>query len=180
MYGWVRPEIAVPVHGEARHLVEHARFASALQVGQSVLVENGDLLRLAPGPAEVVDHVHFGRLIADGNVLMDAESPALQERRRLMWNGVAFVGLVVDGGGSLLADPKVTAQGLFHPGRGDGEAEAVLGEAADDVRRAVAALPARARDDDGALRDAARVAVRRRLKSSRDKRPVVEVQITRL
>ena len=180
MYGWVRPEIAVPVHGEARHLVEHARFASTLQVGQAVLVENGDLLRLAPGPAEVIDHVHFGRLIADGNALMDAESPALQARRRLMWNGVAFVGLVVDGDGALLADPKVTAQGLFHSGDGGGEAEAVLGEAADDVRRAIAALPARARANDGALRDAARVAVRRRFKSRRDKRPVVEVQITRL
>ena len=180
MYGWVRPEIAVPVHGEARHLVEHARFADSLQVGQSVLVENGDLLRLAPGPAEVVDHVHFGRLIADGNALMDAESPALQERRRLMWNGVAFVGLVVGADGALLADPKVTAQGLFHPGQSGDQAGAVLGEAAEDVRRAIAALPARARGDDGAVRDAARVAVRRRLKSRRDKRPVVEVQITRL
>ena len=180
MYRWVRPEIAVPVHGEARHLVEHVRFARSLQVAQSVLVENGDMLRLAPGPAEVVDHVHFGRLIADGNALVNAESPTIQERRRLMWNGVAFVSLVVDGAGALLAEPRISAQGLFHSDQGNGDAEAVLAGAAADLRNAFNALTARARGDDGVLRETARVAVRRRLKGSRDKRPVVEVQITRL
>ena len=180
MYRWVRPEIAVPVHGEARHLAEHVRFARSLQVAQTVLVENGDMLRLAPGPAEVVDHVHFGRLIADGNALANAESPTIQERRRLMWNGVAFVSLVVDGAGGLLAEPRISAQGLFHSDQGKGGAEAVLAGAAADLRKAFNALTARARGDDGVLSETARVAVRRRLKGSRGKRPVVEVQITRL
>ena len=180
MYQWVRPEIAVPVHGEARHLVEHVRFAEALQVNQAVLVENGALLRLAPGTAKVVDHVHAGRLIVDGSTLVGAESHTLQERRRIMWNGVAFVSLVVGGDGSLLADPKVSAQGLLHDGPDEDQAEAVLAGVALDVRDAVHALTDRARDSDAALTDAARVAVRRHLKNARDKRPVVEVQITRL
>lgn len=180
MYHWVKPEISVPVHGEARHLVEHVEFARSLQVGQAVLVQNGALVRLAPGPAEVVDHVHSGRLIVDGNALVSADSPTVQERRRLMWNGVAFVTLVIDDEGSLLADPKITAQGLFHPDQSEEEAKAVLAGAAADIRHAITGAPSGGLDDDGKLRDIARIAVRRRLKGSHDKRPVVEIQIVRL
>jgi ribonuclease J len=177
MYRWVKPEIAVPVHGEARHLVEHVEFARSLQVGQAVLVQNGALVRLAPGPAEVVDHVRSGRLIIDGNALVSADSPTVQERRRLMWNGVAFITLVIDEEGTLLADPKITAQGLFHPDQSKAECQAVLAGAAADIREAMAGAPS---GDDAKFRDIARIAVRRRLKGSHDKRPVVEIQIVRL
>ncbi|MCH7888278.1 MAG: ribonuclease J [Proteobacteria bacterium] len=179
MYQWVRPRIAVPVHGEARHLVEHARFARSLQVPQSVVVENGDVLRLAPGPVQVVDRVAFGRLVADGNAVVSAESPIMLTRRRLMHNGVAFVTLALDGDGRLLADPRVTSQGLFHPGEDD-EEEAVLAGAAEAVRVAFAALSLRAREADEVVREAVVTAVRRRLKARRGKRPVIEVQIVRL
>ena len=178
MYRWVKPEISVPVHGEARHLVEHVEFARSLQVGQAVLVHNGALTRLAPGPAEVIDHVHSGRLIVDGNALVSADSPTIQERRRLMWNGVAFVTLVIDEDGSLLTDPKITTQGLFHPDQTKEEEKAVLAGAAADIRKAMAG--AHGLNDDSRLRDIARVAVRRRLKGSHDKRPVVEIQIVHL
>ena len=183
MYHWVKPEISVPVHGEARHLVEHVEFARSLQVGNAVLVQNGALVRLAPGPAEVVDHVRSGRLIIDGNALVSADSPTVQERRRLMWNGIAFVTLVIDEQGALLADPKITAQGLFHPDQSKEGASAVLAGAAADIRQAMTGAPSSGSSDardDGRIRDIARIAVRRRLKSSHGKRPVVEIQIVRL
>ncbi len=179
MYQWVRPRIAVPVHGEARHLVEHARFALSLQVPESVVVENGDLLRLAPGPARIVDRVPVGRLIADGGAVVSSDSPIIRTRRRLMHSGVAFVTLTIGGDGRLLADPAVSSQGLFLPDQAEHE-ETALVSASDAVRRAFAALPARARDDDEAVRKAASTAVRRGLKTRRDKRPVIEVQIVRL
>ena len=180
MYQWVRPEIAVPVHGEARHLIEHRRFAENLQIPQSVLVENGDLLRLAPGPAKVVDHVAFGRLIADGNALVSAESATIQTRRRLMYNGVAFVTVVLDAAGGLAAAPRITAQGLFHADQGAHDEQDALASAVDQVERALAGLSAKDRADDARLGEAVRTAARRKLRSHRDKRPVVEVQIIRL
>ena len=97
-----------------------------------------------------------------------------------MWNGVAFVTLVIDEEGSLLADPKITAQGLFHPDQSKEEAKAVLAGAAADIRQAMAKAPSGDINDDGKIRDIARIAVRRRLKGSHDKRPVVEIQIVRL
>ncbi len=181
MYAWVRPRIAVPVHGEARHLVEHARFARSLQVPEAVVVENGDLLRLAPGPAEVIDRVHAGRLIADGAAIVADDSPVVSARRRIMHNGIAFVSLVVDPRGHLAAAPRVTAQGLVHP-NGDGEDadETVLAAAERAVATAVKAIPLAARAEDSALREAAVAAARRTLRAETGKRPVVEVQILRL
>ena len=49
MYEWVRPQIVVPVHGEARHLAEHARLALSHGVPSAVVQKNGDVIRLAPG-----------------------------------------------------------------------------------------------------------------------------------
>ena len=180
MYQWVQPRISVPVHGEARHLLEHARYARTLQVPEAVVVENGDLLRLAPGPAEVVDHVHSGRLLLDGKRLLSTESEVIRARRRLMNNGVAFVTLVLDGDGTLMAEPRVVAQGVFDTDDPDEEGEAALIDAAEAVRKALAALPKRDRDNDEAVGEAARIAARRVLKPERDKRPVVEVQVVRI
>ncbi len=65
MYQWARPRIAIPVHGERRHLLEHEKFAHEMQVQQAIAPNNGDLIRLAPGPAKVIDEVPAGRLYLD-------------------------------------------------------------------------------------------------------------------
>ena len=62
MYRWTRPRIAVPVHGELRHMAEHARLAKSLQVPEALVPANGQLYRLAPGPAELIDEVPSGRI----------------------------------------------------------------------------------------------------------------------
>ena len=72
-YAWTRPKTAIPVHGEALHLDEHARFARDQGVPNIVKARNGSVVRLAPGTPEIVDHVKAGRLFKDGNVLIDAK-----------------------------------------------------------------------------------------------------------
>ncbi|HRO03235.1 MAG TPA: ribonuclease J, partial [Terricaulis sp.] len=69
MYAWARPQIAVPVHGERRHILEHVELAKALQVPEAVAPNNGDLIRLAPGAPKVIDEVPAGRLFVDGGVM---------------------------------------------------------------------------------------------------------------
>ena len=78
MYQWVRPQIALPVHGEARHMVEHAALARGCQVPETVVAPNGTLVRLAPGPAEIIDQVHAGRLARDGDSVVPLDGEALQ------------------------------------------------------------------------------------------------------
>ena len=180
MYQWVRPKIAVPVHGEARHLLEHGRLAAELQVPTPMVVENGDMLQLAPGEPRLVDQVPFGRLMADGNAVANVASPVMQTRRRLMHNGAAFVSLVLDGNARLAADPVVSAQGLFHSRDFAGAGDSGLAEAAAAVRTAFATFTDRSRHDDNVIREAVRQIVVRSLRESRSKRPVVDVQIVRL
>ena len=123
MYQWVRPQVAIPVHGEPRHLVEHAEFARSCQVPQALVAENGTLIRLAEGRGEIVDHVPTGRFALDGTRLVRAESNVIRGRRKLAFNGSLAVSLVVDGQGVPLAPPQVAAVGVIED---EGE-DAVLG-----------------------------------------------------
>src|SRR3546814_13468043 len=84
MYHWIRPDVAIPVHGEPRHLTAHAKLAKECQVPEALKALNGSLVRLAPGRAEVIDEVFVGRLALDGNRLIDLDSPAIRDRRRMI------------------------------------------------------------------------------------------------
>ena len=95
MYRWVRPRIAVPVHGEIRHMTEHARLARSLQVPEAVVIGNGQMLRLAPGRAEIIDETPSGRIYLDGRVLVDESHDHMRERRAL-----SFAGVIADDAGA--------------------------------------------------------------------------------
>jgi ribonuclease J len=175
MYQMVRPRIAVPVHGEVRHLMAHAQLARDCQVAETVIAENGAMVRLAPGPASIIDTVAVGRLVADGNQIRALGSTALKSRQRMGFNGTAVATIVLDRSGLLLAAPQVTVQGLVE------EADAAtLGALGDQLGEAIAELPAARRRDDEAVREAARLAMRRSLKASYGKKPVTDIHIVRL
>ncbi|MCX7354206.1 MAG: ribonuclease J [Alphaproteobacteria bacterium] len=176
MYQWVRPRIAVPVHGEIRHMRAHAALARACQVPEAIVPQNGTLIRLAPGPAEIVEEVPVGRLALDGALLVPLDAEILRKRTQMIWNGSAVATVVLDRHGRLAAEPQLTLQGLFD---GAGIEDAIT-DATDAVRDAIEALPSRQRANDDAVREAARVAVRRAIQASHGKRPPTEVHLVRL
>ncbi len=112
MYQWVRPQTAIPVHGEARHLLEHAALAKDLQVPHAVVPANGTMVRLAPGTPGIIDEVPVGRLYLDGDVLVDEDESHLRERRKVAYAGYATVTVVINGKGRLLTDPVVSLIGI--------------------------------------------------------------------
>ncbi len=176
MYRWVRPRIAIPVHGEMRHLVEHARFAESCQIGRAIVAENGEVVRLAPDPPSVIERVPVGRLGLDGSQITPLDGSVMHSRHRIQRNGAAVATLVVDEEGRLRAEPQLSVPGLL-----DAEAdEAVTTTAIHAIRSAVEALPRTARLQDGPVRDAARLAVRRTLHALRGKKPPTEVHLIRL
>ena len=176
MYQWVRPKVAIPVHGEARHLAGQARVARDCQVPEVLVGENGALMRLAPGPAEIVGEVGSGRLVLDGIRLLPSDSPLLRERTRLRFNGAALVTLVVDGKGRAAGDPQITFEGILDP---ESEDE-IAADARAAVRESLAQQPAHVRRDDEALREAIRVALRRHLFKVVGKKPITRVHVVRL
>ncbi|HXZ02673.1 MAG TPA: ribonuclease J [Stellaceae bacterium] len=176
MYQFVRPRIAVPVHGETRHLLAQARLAEQCQVPQTVVTRNGEVVKLAPGPAAVIGEVPTGRLVVDGKRLLPVGGEALRSRQKMTFNGAALATIVVDRDGRLQAPPQVTVHGL-----GSAEEDAALtGELRQRVSQAIEDLEPKARRDDAALREAARLAVRRSLRAWHGKKPVTEVHLVRI
>jgi ribonuclease J len=176
MYQMVRPKIAVPVHGEARHLIAHADLARECQVQQPVVVQNGDMVRLAPSGAAVVDEVSVGRLASDGKGLLPLDGTALRDRRRVTFNGTAVATLVLDRQGGFAAPPKISVIGVVEPA----EAETTAPALRKAVERAFGELSPGLRRDDEAVRDAMRRALRRILNEYFGKRPLVEIHLVRI
>jgi ribonuclease J len=174
MYQWVRPKIAIPVHGELRHLQAHAHLAESCQVSQALVIENGAVVRLAPGLAEVVDNVPAGRIGLDGKVIRRLDGAVMRTRHRTVYNGAATATLVLDRAGRLKTEPQLTVHGLLDP---ESDIE-MRDEVIAAIRDAVEALP-RAADDDQ-VKEAARLAVRRSLHASHGKKPVTDVHLIRM
>ena len=174
MYSWVKPKIAVPVHGEARHLNAHAELAQALGTPECWVIRDGDLLRLGPEPAKVIGSVFSGSLAVDGMRLIAPDHPAFGARRRLMRNGAVFVSLVVDKEGWLIAPPAIRGHGIVDAE----EEEVVVKGLVEAVQKALDSD--KLENDDKKLREAGRLAVRRTLVALYGKRPIIEVQLVRV
>ena len=174
VYQWVRPKIALPVHGEVRHMIEHAALARACQVPETIVAPNGTLVRLAPGPAEIIDHVPSGRLARDGDGVVPLDGPALRERRKLLWNGAAAASLVIDSRGRAVAAPQVSLRGIDDEDGGLSDA-IVAG-----LKEMLADLSASERGDDSRIEEAARQAVRRVVRAHLGKKPLTDVHIVRI
>ena len=176
MYQMVRPRVAIPVHGEARHLIAHAQLAGECQVQQPLVIQNGDVVRLAAAGASVVDEVAVGRLASDGRGLLPLNGTALKDRRRVTFNGTAVATLVLDRYGGLAAPVTMSVIGVVERGAADAAAPALRSA----VERAVDELPTGSRRDDEVVRDAVQRALRRTLNERFGKRPLVEIHLVRI
>ena len=117
MYEWTRPQIGVPVHGEAAHLVAQGSLMAAVRHPEVAQVRNGDMLRLAPGAAEIIDQVPFGRIYKDGRLIGDDEAMGIRDRRKLSFAGHVAVNVVLDEKYELAGDPDLVAIGVRSPTR---------------------------------------------------------------
>ncbi|MGE3866210.1 MAG: ribonuclease J [Hyphomonadaceae bacterium] len=176
MYQWARPHIAVPVHGERRHLLEHVKLAQTLQTPRALAPRNGDLIRLAPGEPEVIDETPAGRLYVDGEIVIEADDEAMRERRRLAADGAVTVTLAVNAKKrAIVSGPEVRVKGLS---AGDEEGlELMLDDLAAAAETAYAKLTGKERSDEEVAEDAVARAVRRAAERAWGKRPVVEAVI---
>ena len=167
LYGWLRPKLIVPVHGEVRHMHEQARFALEKGVPDALVQENGDLVRLAPGPAKIVERVRSGRLILDGDVILPADGETINERRKLALNGHISVA-------AIFSDNRFVESAISYRGVPvEDEREGFVDEMREAAEQA-ATGPARDREK---LREAIRLGVRRIATDWTGKKPVVDVML---
>ena len=173
MYGWVRPEIAIPVHGERRHMEAHAKLALEIGVPRAMVPMNGTAIRLAPNGPKLISHEKVGRLVLDGDVILPADGSTMLSRRRIMHNGYMSATVVLNGSGKLAAKPAIMAQGV--PVEED--ATEFIAECAEAAAQAVRTGDARNQEK---FAESIRVAVRRVARDWTGKKPVTDVQIVRV
>lgn len=177
MYRWAKPKNAIPVHGEMRHMLEHAELAKSLQVPNSIVAPNGSLVQIAPGHCRIVDEVYAGRLYLDGNVLTPVEDGQISARRQLAFSGYLGVTLVLDEEGYFMAPPKVKLIGVpTH----DGEPDNLASEVAYAVEEAVTKMRRGRLRDDEAVKEKVRQLARREIRHATGKKPVTEVELIRV
>lgn len=174
MYRWTRPRIAVPAHGEALHLAEHAAFAKAQGVPEVVRARNGTMVRLAPGRAEIIDDVPVGRLYRDGDLLVAASERAIPERQRLSFSGIVSVAIAIDRAGGIAGDPVIDLMGLpSKTKRGEPLSELL----ADTVGTVLDGLSKPRRRDSDAVEQAVERAIRSTVQNIWGKKPACHVLV---
>jgi ribonuclease J len=176
MYEWTRPRIGVPVHGEAAHLVAQGSLMSMSGISQVAQVRDGDMLRLSPGPAEIIDQLPFGRIYKDGLLIGDEDAMGIRDRRKLGYVGHVAVNVVLDQKYELAGDPDLVAIGVAKADASGEELEELMLDAAIG---AIESVPRQRRKDLDMLSEAVRRAVRGAANEAWGKKPIVTVFITR-
>lgn len=175
MYAWTRPRIAVPMHGEARHLKAHAELAAQCGAPKVYPMINGEVLRLAPGAPKIIDDAPVGRLFRDGRLIVPSDEGPVKDRRKLASVGIAIVTLVLSRKGEILAEPQVVLDGV--PGS-DANGEPMSEIVMKAVEGTLKGLPAPRRKDPAALEDSIKRAVRAAVGDAWGKKPIAKVLIS--
>ncbi len=173
-YDWIRPQIAVPAHGEEIHLAEHAKFAADRGVPHVVRARNGDMVLLAPGEPGVIDEVVHGRLYKDGNTLLPADDESVRTRQKLAFAGIVTIALALNDKGDLAGLPDVVFAGLPTKTRGGAPLDALIDET---LFQTLDSLPRQKRRDADIVSGAIEKAVRNAVGNAWGKKPAVHVLV---
>src|SRR5947199_198827 len=174
MISWVRPQILIPVHGEALHLSEHAKLARTAGVPKVLTCRNGDLVKLGPGDPAIIDELPSGRLYQDRHLFEDSKSRAVVERRRMGFAGCAFVAIAMTDKGELADEPEVDLVGIPEK---NAAGEVIDEIVFDTVVSTVEGLPRARRRDADATAESVRRAVRAVINEQWGKKPICLVHV---
>jgi ribonuclease J len=175
MYAWLKPELAVPMHGEVRHLKAHAKLAREQGVKETITPLNGEIVRLAPGAAQIIDELPVGRLYRDGQLIIPGGEGPVRERRKLAHVGIVALAFALGRKGELIGEPEVAIDGVPWETADGEEMEDVILDAFEGTLKSIP--PARRRDIE-MVREAIRRSVRNSVDQVWGKKPIVKVLIT--
>ncbi len=176
MYRLIRPKVAIPMHGELRHLLTHQELAQNSGIKQSVIAENGQMIRITKSGAEPVAEISTGTLALDGAQWIDIHSEVLKDKHKFNWNGAMVISVVMDKKGQLATDPQISLMGIVENDQlGD-----VIADMVDEIEKSLRDLPKSDRSDDKKLAERIRIAAQRVVQSVCGKKPLGRVHILRL
>ncbi|QQR40707.1 ribonuclease J [Devosia rhizoryzae] len=175
LYSWVKPQVLVPVHGEAMHLEAHAKLGREEGIPNVVETRNGDMVRLFPEPLAFPAEVRTGELYLDGLVLCTPEESGVKGRRRLSFGGMITVSLCVNSNGQVVSGPEMVIEGLPET-----EDESVSDIVEDTVANIIKSMPPKRRSDTEVLNNALFKGIRNEVNAFWGRKPNVSIFVHRV
>ena len=175
MYNWTRPYVAIPVHGELKHLVAHSKLAQSCQVPITRILENGKCIQLAPNKPEIYGIVETGKMIVEGRKLYDSESNFIKQRRKFSFDGVVMVSIIIEEDLSVNKNINISTLGLT-----DLDQKEIKSMFKELFINDYLKLNDEKKYSDEILENLIKLAIRKCLKLTSDKKPQVNSHILRI
>ena len=176
MYSWVKPNCIIPVHGEHRHMKEHSIFAKKMQVPQTLLIENGDIVKIFPGNnPKIVDKAPSGRMYLDGSIGVESDSQSIKERKNLSLNGYLEVTLIVSNNGKI-KKPIISFKGIPE----NNENDLFIFDIEDEIFNICKTFSIESKNQEKNLIETIKNNCRRIVKNKTGKKPFTNINIARI
>ena len=176
MYKWVKPQCVIPVHGEHRHMVEHVDFAKEMQVPKTLLIENGDIIKILPGNApKIIDKAPSGRFYLDGNLGVEADSQSIKDRKNLSVNGYLEITIIVSNNGKI-KKPIISFKGIPEKNEND----TFIFDVEDEIFSICKTFSLQTKNQEKNLIETIKQNCRKIVKSKTGKRPFTNINIARI
>lgn len=178
MLQWVKPNTVIAVHGERTMLEAHAQLARDLQVPNTIVPNNGSVIRLYPATPQVIDHVETGLLAVEPGRIIDAGHQAIIQRRKLQYSGTVHATLVMNARGNLVADPQISTVGLVDPEDKDGKK--FEDDIIDEIEDILADMTREELYDDKFVSEEMRIGIRRFVQHRLSIKPKTTIHLVRV
>ncbi len=176
MYKWVKPQCVIPVHGEHRHMAEHVSFAKEMQVPKTLLIENGDIIKILPGnKPEIIDKAPSGKVYLDGNLGVDSDSQSIKERRNISINGYLEITLIVSNNGKI-KKPIISFKGIPE----NAENENFIFDMEDEIFNVCRTFSLESKNQEKNLIETIKQNCRKIIKEKTGKKPFTNINIARI
>ncbi|MBQ4084128.1 MAG: ribonuclease J [Alphaproteobacteria bacterium] len=171
LYSYLKPKIAVPVHGDLMQIVEHKKWALRWGASSAVVLEEGDILEFNDGNPEILGEVPVGVLAVDGKRIVSLRADVIRQRRKMMEDGTVVATVLVDKEGFVFSEPQISSFGLLEESSDDKK------DLTDSIKNNVADLSDEHRQREDLIKDAVRRTLRQFIREKYGKKPVIEIHL---
>ena len=176
LYGLIKPQISIPVHGTAKHLQEHSVIAKSSGISLSIEPENGSIIKLSGNSPSIIYQIPIKSSVPDGNQIIKSDSIIFSARRRLLWNGSISAVIVLDNELEIQLPIKISQNGITE---GNNELE-WISEVKADIEETVYSLSKNQLTDDHIVEDKVRSSIRSVTKVFFNIKPLIDVHVMRI
>ncbi|MBP5161053.1 MAG: ribonuclease J [Alphaproteobacteria bacterium] len=174
LYRLLKPQIAIPVHGDPLQIAEHKKLAQSWGAKVAITVEEGDVVELNDGQPNILGQVPVGCMAVDGKKIIPLKSEVIKKRRKMLEGGTVVATLVVDKDGHFLTTPQISSFGLIENEQDDQQ------KLIDFVQEKIGQISEENLKKDQMINETARSAIRQFISEYYGKKPLIEIHLLRL